>query len=240
MDLSNHEALFVWSTLNSLYILALPRESHHEARHGSEPEAYDAWRDRVLGLEWIPLNRGVTSLISHRGVKLQETRLKSMFPDAIPDWDTVEINDGNRCPGLERVQETWAGNTQADTYKHTQEVLDRAYVALGTQRGFHEEVSRAEMATFAAYLFFPVHMFSDEYLRLLRQRQPPALILFSFYGAFLHKARRFWAFRGWGSDIVTVISELLGSYWKPWITWPLEVVADSNEEAIYEEFRCGK
>jgi hypothetical protein len=171
------------------------------------------------------MNRGITSLMKLDGSNLSESRLAKMF--LIGDYfilETQDIDLGFGGRELERIQDTWADDSKAETYSHTQEAIQRCYAFLYQRADSAEELTKAESIKSSLCLFILLHQFSNEYLRLLQQRQPPALILFSFFGALLHKCRYFWAFQGLGKDIVRVTNELLGAYWQPWIAWPLQVV----------------
>jgi hypothetical protein len=69
-----------------------------------------------------------------------------------------------------------------------------------------------------------LHLAPEEYFTQLHQRQPPALILYAYFGALLHKMNDFWFMEGWGRDVVQVVDELLGDYWISWMKWPKGVV----------------
>jgi hypothetical protein len=225
----NSEALFLWSALNAIYVFAASRDLYNEARHSYDPAAYDEWRERVLGAEWFPLNRGATSLLHPEGVNIKQSRLAQFFNHGnYFDLDPLDLDLGCAGKELMRCQETWLDNPEADTYFKTQATLHRCYAFLSQSKSLDEQLSRAERATAAMRLFVPIYLFPADYLRLLQQRQPSALILFSFFGALLYEARNYWVFKGWGENIIKVVSELLGSYWRPWIAWPLQAIAESD------------
>lgn len=226
---SNCEALFLWSALNALYILAVPRASYEEAIQARDSTTYDAWRDRVLGAEWIPLHRGITSLLNPEGVDLKQSRLSAIFIlGNYFDLDPNEVDTGYPGRELMRSREIWADDTRADVYSETLGVLYRCLAFMMQPRLFSEELTKTDSTALMRALLFPIHCFTEGFLRLLRQRQPPALVLFAFFGAFLHRGRYYWALESWGKDIVRVTSELLGTYWRPWIQWPLHVIEDED------------
>jgi hypothetical protein len=71
----------------------------------------------------------------------------------------------------------------------------------------------------------------EEYIEKLHQRQPPALIIFSFFGAILSLQDGSWFIRGWARSIVTAVDAILGSYWAPYTKWCREIVALGSIEA---------
>lgn len=72
--------------------------------------------------------------------------------------------------------------------------------------------------------FIWLHCASQEYVTKLHQRQPIALLIFAHFGALLQRLDHIWVTAGWGSRIVSVVDEILGSYWDRWMQWPREVV----------------
>jgi hypothetical protein len=128
-----------------------------------------------------------------------------------------------------RTPETWANDTRADVYSGTLDVLHRCLAFVSQEESSGEEQMKLGSTRLMRGLLFPIYCFTEEFLKLLRQRQPPALVLFSFFGAFLHRGRRYWALKSWGEDIVRVTSELLGAYWRPWIQWPLYAIEQEDD-----------
>lgn len=59
-----------------------------------------------------------------------------------------------------------------------------------------------------------------EYIEVLRQRRPEALIILAMYGVLLHDAREYWSFGDAGRNLIQSISSYLGSYWSQWLVWP--------------------
>ncbi|KAH7205162.1 uncharacterized protein BKA55DRAFT_600381 [Fusarium redolens] len=123
-----------------------------------------------------------------------------MDPDKIMNPD-----DQRFC----QTRDVWKNNPDASIYEKSLWVLRQCRIAWQ-----------------GAFLFVPFA--PEEYFSLLHQRQPPALILYAFYGALLHSLNESWFMEGWGYNIVEAIDDLLGSYWRNWVAWPLEVVGLGN------------
>jgi len=65
---------------------------------------------------------------------------------------------------------------------------------------------------------------SIEYVELLRQRCPEALLILAHWAVLLHYGREFWLFNDAGRFLVESISGYLGSYWDEWMEWPKGMV----------------
>ncbi|KAK3682408.1 hypothetical protein B0T22DRAFT_494126 [Podospora appendiculata] len=61
---------------------------------------------------------------------------------------------------------------------------------------------------------------SGEYISLLAQRQPEALVVLAYYSVLLHHARDYWAVGNAGGFIIRSVGEYLGADWDEWLVWP--------------------
>lgn len=64
----------------------------------------------------------------------------------------------------------------------------------------------------------------QEFLDLLGEHRPKALILLAHLACLLKKAEHFWYMKGAGERIVSAVMDTLGEEWRVWIHWPLEVM----------------
>lgn len=64
----------------------------------------------------------------------------------------------------------------------------------------------------------------SDFVKLIEQRRPEALIITAYYGVLIHNARDFWVFGDAGAFIIRSITKFLGSYWAEWLAWPNEVL----------------
>ncbi|EEU42298.1 uncharacterized protein NECHADRAFT_93369 [Fusarium vanettenii 77-13-4] len=218
----NSEALFIWSTLNLLYVFGISGR----LSDGLDPHPNSLSRkDRMLGVEWIPMVTGIRTVVKPNHKTLKAGRLGKfmtvgnwweMDPDANPNSEDQHLCDLRSC---------WHGSPDAPTYQEALRILRKCRLFMARFSG--DGVDPLEEAGFSRLWSGPLLfiIFAPQaYLTLLHQRQPPALILFAFFGALLHELDDYWFLEGWGRDIVEVIDDLLGSYWRPWIAWPTKVV----------------
>jgi hypothetical protein len=223
----NSEGLFVWSLLNMIYVFGMfRRRDFGDADNSTAPR--NSHKDLVLGIEWIPMIRGIEAVLYPTHNYLQSGRMKRIL--SLGNWDDLEPGplaapsqglDGYLC----YTQETWKNNSDAETY-------DQALRTLRKCGMFIQQFETMDAAALAEWgynrawsgpLMF-VHFAPQYYFTLLHQRQPPALVLFACFGALLHGINDYWFMEGLGKEIVEVVGDLLGSYWRPWIAWPLDLV----------------
>lgn len=69
----------------------------------------------------------------------------------------------------------------------------------------------------------------EAYVALLRKRSSEAFVILAYYGALVHRCRRYWAFGDAGALIVKAIAEHLGTYWADVLAWPLHVIENERD-----------
>ncbi|KAH9237504.1 hypothetical protein K456DRAFT_1887997 [Colletotrichum gloeosporioides 23] len=218
----NSEALLAWSLLNIIYVFSISKQLPDQDKR----TAARLRRDRVLGMEWIPMARGINAVLVPTYQYLKDGPMSSLI--TLGNWN--ELDPGDSLPEpvdaqLCRLKETWANNNDAKTYDEALHILRkcRMYVLQFKSMNPQTLAQWGFNRDWAGPLTF-IHFVPQEYVSLLHQRQPPALVLFAYFGAFMHALDDYWFFEGWGKDIVEVVDDLLGSYWRSWITWPIEYV----------------
>ncbi|KAK4457260.1 hypothetical protein QBC42DRAFT_279513 [Cladorrhinum samala] len=183
-------------------------------------------KDLVLGVEWIPMIRGIEAVLYPTHEFLRFGRMQVIL--SLGNWDELEppaVPDPGPDECLFNTREMWKDSGDAETYDRALHTLRRCWM-------FIRQFDMMDAATLAKWgynrawsgsLMF-IHFAPDAYFTLLHQRQPPALVLFAYFGAFLHGITDYWFMEGLGKEIVEVVADLVGPYWRPWIAWPLRVV----------------
>ncbi|KAI0423784.1 hypothetical protein F5Y09DRAFT_180455 [Xylaria sp. FL1042] len=71
-----------------------------------------------------------------------------------------------------------------------------------------------------------------EFVNLVEERRPEALIIIAYYGVLIHDTRGYWVSGDAGAFIIRSITSFLGNHWAGWLQWPNEVLdsVDSNTE----------
>lgn len=216
------EALLAWSILNLLYVFSVSRQLADTVERNS-PRLR---KDRLLGTEWIPMTRGIDAVLGPYYDYLRDGRLNVLID--LGNWDDINIDDIASDPAdldMCRLRELWEDTSDAEIY-------DQALSAMRKCRTYTLQFETMDIQTlqewgcnrsWAGPLAF-IHFAPQQYFTLLHQRQPHSLVLFAYFGAFLHTLDDYWFLEGWGKDIVEVVDEMLGTYWRPWIYWPLQSV----------------
>jgi hypothetical protein len=60
---------------------------------------------------------------------------------------------------------------------------------------------------------------SAEFVQLISERRPEALVIMAYYCVLLKKANSCWYLKGVGSSMMSAIKQELGDEWKLWISW---------------------
>ncbi|KAM0512715.1 hypothetical protein ACHAPE_008595 [Trichoderma viride] len=68
-----------------------------------------------------------------------------------------------------------------------------------------------------------------EYVDLLRQLLPEALVILAYLGVLIHRCRRFWTFGNAGANLIQAIAGYLGSHWRESLAWPLKVIEEETD-----------
>ena len=72
----------------------------------------------------------------------------------------------------------------------------------------------------AAFVSWP-GLVPPEYVRLLHDRHPIALIILAHYGVLIKKIEMIWYLKGLGQSLLSSIHEFLSEKWRPWLVWPM-------------------
>lgn len=59
-----------------------------------------------------------------------------------------------------------------------------------------------------------------DFVDLISQRRPEALIILAYYAVLLHHARGFWAVGSGGRCLIQSVTSYLGEHWSRWLEWP--------------------
>jgi hypothetical protein len=222
MGPENCDALFVNSTLTFFYaFLTFGRLHDDDSNAGGAARV-----SRVLGSVWIPLVRGVSVLLHPIYEHVRAGPLKSVL--SLGNWDELDPQSGSDPydDRIFKIREIWEGHENAEFYNGTLDLLVRCRMWIAQFKDLQIDNDPAWGYNRCwSGPFMWLTMSPKRYFELLEQRQPPALIIYSWYGASLHALnRRHWWMEGCGKSIVDVVDECLGPYWAPWTEGAREMV----------------
>jgi hypothetical protein len=87
----------------------------------------------------------------------------------------------------------------------------------------HSARSRSVFTMWTALYIWPVQV-SQDYLDLLKDRDPAALILLAHYCILLEPLDSHWCMSGYSKRLLSRIYNQLDQEWRQWLHWPLEEI----------------
>ncbi|RKK67135.1 hypothetical protein BFJ69_g14764 [Fusarium oxysporum] len=205
MDTSS-DALRAFSTLNLIYTLATcgPLAG---LTGDSSPDKLS------IGPQWIHEVRATAPKVD-----------MCQYPTSLNEIDNT-MDFAAEDDYFVRIRETFSHASDAEVYDSALLLLRRCHSHLsGPRSGHASNTTPCDMDRWYALVDFLCHL-SEEYIERLHQRQPPALIILSFFGATLPLLGGSWFIKGWARSIVTTVDSILGSYWAQYTEWCRDIVA---------------
>lgn len=161
----------------------------------------------------INLLRGVRSLIGGWWPYLLSTDLNPILQLATDQRLKGKEHSCQLDTLRELIQTADIGLPSKKAYGETIEELERVYAS-------QTEVKDPEAGESANMIFAWLVLTPKEYVELLEQRRPEALIILAYYAVVLHQRRRFWAINDAGQFLIKGISAHLGKHWDQWLAMP--------------------
>lgn len=161
-------------------------------------------------VQCLGLHKGIRTISSHSFPKMQEHVHQQLNDLASQDLTRLDFsNGGDECACLlDLCEKSGLGQACRKDILTLQKMLD-------TQNSPKFSQTRRVIVTQEWLVRVSV-----EFVALVEQRRPEALVILAYYGVLLHQARDFWAIRDSGSFLIRSITNHLGSYWAPWLQWP--------------------
>ncbi|EMT68817.1 hypothetical protein FOC4_g10004905 [Fusarium odoratissimum] len=97
--------------------------------------------------------------------------------------------------------------------------------------------SPTSTASLRASFLWPI-LIETDYITLLRQRYPAALVVLAFYCTVLRMAEAScWALEGWAESLMKcVCNSLEGSHWETLIEWPKQIVMGVDQDIVVKSW----
>ncbi|KAF2626508.1 hypothetical protein BU25DRAFT_343901 [Macroventuria anomochaeta] len=181
----------------------------------------------ILGAEWILLVRGTADVLEPVYDHVREGPLRSFLD--LHNFDNLDPTDSVHTSAFSKrlveINNIWAADEHAEVYNETLHILRRCSVWM-EQFGTMQDGVEVSWGYNRFYSGPFIWLFSAprKYFVLQQQRQPPALIIFAYYGTLLHRLNSYWWAEGCGQSIVSTVHGCLGPYWSSWIDWPKQAV----------------
>uniref|UniRef100_A0A8H7MZL7 Zn(2)-C6 fungal-type domain-containing protein n=1 Tax=Bionectria ochroleuca TaxID=29856 RepID=A0A8H7MZL7_BIOOC len=166
-------------------------------------------------IQCFNLHHGIRSTASKSWEAVQHLMYSDPSVDYTVSRTLVPLTtEGSHCDGLvNHLEHSGLDQHVLATYRQTVKVLQYLF----------DSVYSSDTHRMTALQQWPVRI-STEYIQLLQQRRPEALVVLAYYGVLLHYAREYWAVGHSGRVLVSSISSHLGDYWADWLAWPQQEV----------------
>jgi hypothetical protein len=218
----NSDALFASAILNMIYTFAIFGELRMK-----EDESPSEERSRILGKDWIPLIRGVMSLLGVIREHISDGPLRSML--SLGNWERLEPDTAGAPNDVEFISlhSSWTDSPDASVYDETLHILRKCRVWMTQFRHLPSHVP-TDLALDPDWTynrswsgpFIWLSLAPECFFQRLQQRQPQALLLFAHFGVLIHDVRRYWWMQSWGKQIIRAVNEILGDYWNNYMEFP--------------------
>lgn len=204
---SNCIAILLFSSLIGVHLLA--------DRSGNHDLSFSDYIDHLVN--YVGLTRSVHSLvIAEWWPYIHESAIKPLVKMSARDVQPPYNNIPSECRELsDLIHES---DLQPYLIKAYNRAIDRLFWLFDIA-----DIPSTTHSTIRWIIAWPVQL-PEEYIVLLQQRRPEALIILAYYGVFLHCYRTAWAVGESGATLVHAVDAQLGSYWRRWLRWPMQVV----------------
>lgn len=218
----NSDALFASSILVFFYSFLTFGKLHDAFNKNADSTAQTP---RAFGDDWIPLVRGVEVILHPEYDNIRVGPLKGLLDMA--NWDDLDPDTQSDAEdeALLALREIWMSDSKSEVYDKNLYFLRKTRTWMVQFKNEHiYQMFELKYNREWSGPFTWLMIISDEFCTLLRQRQPPALIVFAHFGALLHSLNKYWWAEGCGMNIVSEVAKHLGEYWSPWMQWPKQTV----------------
>ncbi|CRL18120.1 Fungal transcriptional regulatory protein, N-terminal [Penicillium camemberti] len=214
----NGAALFIFSSLTCMFSCAKP----------SEEGDFLVLFERGNLSEWARLFRGTQTIISTGGEDLRTGRLAPIFTNgtylAAAHRAPHALEQGK--PHVWELQQMVWRECAADPSLRAvyQEALDELARTLGLaiRPGIMRRLETADVFRWLLDI-------SDEYLNLLCQEAPIALIIFAHWCASIRQIEWMWWMEGLSARLMTQLYSVLDPKYQEWLLWPQEIMNATRE-----------
>lgn len=217
----NCQALYISSVLICHYVFA----------RGPEPGEYLVFSEHGPP-QWLPLLRGVRSILESMGYeKVYSGVLEPMRSHGIPQHaDTSAAKRLNLLAAkwerplleLKNFIASSAPSKEAYSYPGALDNLTRQFKAtLGS-----DEDGSYNGQVISQNVFRWLYVLQDEFIELLQQKRPHALIVVAYFTVLVHvmESNECWFLQGWTNHILSGIYQSVEEDYRAWLQWPMETV----------------
>lgn len=199
----NCTPMFLFSSFLGMHLFFDAMNSHHD---------FTECLDKFVG--FLNLHRGVRSITGRSWQFLSQTELRQILgPIEMVDQSQSALPEAdNDCDKLLRLLNSDESLSPTS--------LRACCTAVGSLKWvWNQHGALPKPYPTHVILAWPLLIHPD-YIDLLRQRRPEALIILAHWAVLLYDDRDFWLFGNAGLFFIESITRYLGTYWDPWMDGP--------------------
>lgn len=169
---------------------------------------------------YLKLHRGVGAITDQSWHVLRHSEIRHIIDSIEAGSELYHQQFGdteNECDQLMSLVHESSDKLGPRSYKACREAVEALHWVFGVRRTVSQVYSTQII------LAWPVRISAD-FVELLEQRQPIALIILAYWAVLLHADRDFWAFGHAGRNLINCLLAYLGSYWNQWLHLPRRVL----------------
>ncbi|OJD33967.1 c6 transcription protein [Diplodia corticola] len=231
LSAENGSAVFVFAVLTAVLSLATPRQPNDLLVVGDGAGGITNWLFLLRGVssvadssrEWI-LSDNIAGMVHRINVPVLDAEMAAEEGPPPEDEEQEQLKTLRRFLqrdfGADAADIADGGNGVPDELRVYLEATDKLSRAFAY---FSRSNSRATDSEVRA-IFIWIYRVSDEYLGLLTQFRPHALLIFGYYSALLHRLDSLWWVKGWGTHLISLIYGQLDPYYRALLRWPIEEI----------------
>lgn len=165
-------------------------------------------------VQCLGIHRGIAAVAGRSWPDLQ-AKLQALFgPHVHSGYLRPELTSaGTECAGLLALLD------RSELRQSSVQTCRDAVEALQSLFDLQQATESPQSRHIAIVQEWPVRV-PQNYINLLAQRRPEALVILAYYSVLLHRAQDYWFVGGAGSFLIRSISDHLGPYWANWLEWP--------------------
>ena len=206
---SKGDAFFAMATVIVVYGFESPKAADSLGMFNYNGEDSD---------EWLPLIRGVNSVIQSVWMTIKGGRLNGLLHDFNDSPNGTDLPPilSEQLEYLDRYCDALDGREEdIQACKDAAYQLRQCFIRINNKTAYECEVSLA--------FLWPVYI-PEHYVQMLHKKRPEALIILSHYCVTLYHLDRYWWLNGWAQHIIHNIRQELHPDLHHWIQWPMNTV----------------
>ena len=208
-DESNCDAFFAMSSLIVVYGFESPKASNSLGMFNYKGEHSD---------EWLPLIRGVNSIIQSVWECVSKGRLSRLLHNHKHSVLGTDL-PAALTERLELLEDF------CDKMNGEQDDIVACKVAVAHLRWcFERIINKAPYECEVSLAFLWPVLIPPRFLTILNSMKPEALIILAHYCIILHHLDGYWWMKGWANHLINYIQHELPGGLQTWVLWPRDVI----------------